>query len=91
MLFCNAIALKDELNYIKFLKLFSSILTTRPNDKIAMMVIKSYGRHSWKKVNEAVKIIECRKLYNLALSKSIEMMNSQISIDLMNYTFSQQF
>ena len=91
MMFCHSIVLKDELKFTKYMKLFSSVLTRNPDDFCARSVIKWYGRVSWKKVDQVVTQANARKIFNMSVGKAIEMLKTQIAIDLIQYSVTQQF
>ena len=91
MMFCHSIVTKNELKFTKYMKLFSSILTADPDDFSARSVIKWYGRIRWKHIDSVVKQVNSRKIFDLSVSKAIEMLNTQIALDLIHYSVTQQF
>ena len=91
MMFCHSIVRKDELKFTKYMKLFSSVLTADPDDFCARSVIKWYGRVRWKHIDSVVKQVNARKVFDMSVSKAIEMLNTQIALDLIHYSVTQQF
>lgn len=85
MMLCQAIALEDEHQFLKFLKNMTQILRDNPQDPMALRALSLYAGKEFVEVRVIGPIKDMRESINDALWFAIELGRESIGFDLIQF------